>query len=39
MMNTVSIRLGELVDRFGGQLIGSPDIAVVGIAPLRDAGD
>ncbi|MCU6433605.1 UDP-3-O-(3-hydroxymyristoyl)glucosamine N-acyltransferase [Undibacterium sp. Jales W-56] len=34
----MSIRLGELVDRFGGQLIGSPDLAVTGIAPLSDAG-
>lgn len=38
-MTTTSTRLGELVDRFGGQLIGSPDIVVVGIAPLSDAGD
>ncbi|MBC3878799.1 UDP-3-O-(3-hydroxymyristoyl)glucosamine N-acyltransferase [Undibacterium sp. FT79W] len=36
-MTTTSTRLGELVDRFGGQLIGSPDIVVVGIAPLSDA--
>ncbi|MFZ6644313.1 UDP-3-O-(3-hydroxymyristoyl)glucosamine N-acyltransferase [Undibacterium sp. TJN25] len=38
-MTTVSIRLGELVDRFGGQLIGSPDIQVAGIAPLSDADE
>ncbi|MBC3860920.1 UDP-3-O-(3-hydroxymyristoyl)glucosamine N-acyltransferase [Undibacterium jejuense] len=38
-MTTTSTRLGELVDRFGGQLIGSPDITVTGIAPLSDAGD
>lgn len=38
-MTTNSIRLGELVDRFGGQLIGSPDIEVNGIAPLSDATD
>ena len=37
-MTTISIRLGELVDRFGGQLIGSPDVDVTGIAPLSDAG-
>ena len=36
-MTTTSIRLGELVDRFGGQLIGSQDICVTGIAPLSDA--
>ncbi len=36
-MTDISIRLGELVDRFGGQLIGNPDIEVVGIAPLSDA--
>ena len=36
-MTDISIRLGELVDRFGGQLIGNPDIQVVGIAPLSDA--
>ncbi|MFZ6817855.1 UDP-3-O-(3-hydroxymyristoyl)glucosamine N-acyltransferase [Undibacterium sp. Ji22W] len=38
-MTNKSIRLGELVDRFGGQLIGNPDIQVVGIAPLSDASD
>ena len=38
-MTEISIRLGELVDRFGGQLIGDPDIQVVGIAPLSDASD
>ncbi|MBC3870378.1 UDP-3-O-(3-hydroxymyristoyl)glucosamine N-acyltransferase [Undibacterium oligocarboniphilum] len=37
-MTTTSTRLGELVDRFGGQLIGSPDLTVTGIAPLSDAG-
>ena len=36
-MTSTSTRLGELVDRFGGQLIGSPDTAVIGIAPLSDA--
>nr|WP_315469139.1 UDP-3-O-(3-hydroxymyristoyl)glucosamine N-acyltransferase [uncultured Undibacterium sp.] len=38
-MTNKSIRLAELVDRFGGQLIGNPDIQVVGIAPLSDASD
>ena len=28
------IRLGELVERFGGQLKGSPELAVSGFAPL-----
>ena len=37
-MTTTSTRLGELVDRFGGQLIGSPDICVSGIAALSEAG-
>ncbi len=36
-MTEISIRLGELVDRFGGQLLGSADCAIVGIAPLGDA--
>ena len=31
-------RLGELVERFGGQLAGDPNIAVTGIAPLAEAG-
>jgi UDP-3-O-[3-hydroxymyristoyl] glucosamine N-acyltransferase len=35
----MNIRLAELVDRFGGQLFGSPDIDVIGIAPLSDAND
>lgn len=30
-------RLGELVERLGGRLIGNADIEVVGIAPLSDA--
>lgn len=38
-MTDISIRLSDLVDRFGGQLIGNPDIQVVGIAPLSDASD
>ncbi len=32
-------RLGELVERFGGQLVGNPDLEVQGIAPLDSAGD
>lgn len=36
---TTSIRLGELVDRFGGHLTGSPDVIVTGIAPLSEASD
>ena len=36
---TASIRLGDLVDRFGGHLTGSPDITVTGIAPLSEAGE
>jgi len=31
-------RLGDLVERFGGQLEGDPNIDVSGIAPLTDAG-
>jgi UDP-3-O-[3-hydroxymyristoyl] glucosamine N-acyltransferase len=31
-------RLAELVERFGGQLAGDPNIEVTGIAPLTDAG-
>jgi UDP-3-O-[3-hydroxymyristoyl] glucosamine N-acyltransferase len=31
-------RLGELVERFGGQLAGDENIEVSGIAPLDDAG-
>ncbi|MBS7328313.1 MAG: UDP-3-O-(3-hydroxymyristoyl)glucosamine N-acyltransferase [Oxalobacter sp.] len=34
----MSIKLQELVDRFGGQLIGDGDVEVVGFAPLNDAG-
>ncbi|CAN5844380.1 UDP-3-O-(3-hydroxymyristoyl)glucosamine N-acyltransferase [soil metagenome] len=37
-MTSTGIRLGELVDRFGGQLIGNPDTRVIGIASLSDAG-
>ena len=31
-------RLGALVERFGGQLVGEPNLEVTGIAPLADAG-
>jgi UDP-3-O-[3-hydroxymyristoyl] glucosamine N-acyltransferase len=31
-------RLGDLIDRFGGELLGDPDILIAGIAPLADAG-
>ena len=31
-------RLGDLVERFGGQLVGDPDHEVQGIAPLDSAG-
>ena len=31
-------RLGELVERFGGELAGDPNLEVTGIAPLSDAG-
>ena len=31
-------RLGELVERLGGQLAGDPNLEVTGIAPLSDAG-
>ena len=34
----MTTRLGELVERFGGQLVGNPEIAVTSIAPL-DAAD
>ena len=30
-------RLGELVERFGGQLVGNPNLEVQGIAPLDSA--
>ena len=30
-------RLGDLVERFGGQLVGDPDLEVSGIAPLDSA--
>ena len=31
-------RLGDLVERFGGELAGEPNLEVTGIAPLADAG-
>ena len=31
-------RLGELVERLGGQLVGDANLEVTGIAPLTDAG-
>ncbi|QBE65737.1 UDP-3-O-(3-hydroxymyristoyl)glucosamine N-acyltransferase [Pseudoduganella lutea] len=34
----MGIRLGDLVERFGGELTGDPNLQVVGIAPLTDAG-
>jgi UDP-3-O-[3-hydroxymyristoyl] glucosamine N-acyltransferase len=34
----MGIRLGELVERFGGQLAGDPNLEVTGIAPLDGAG-
>ncbi len=32
------IRLQDLVERFGGQLVGDPDICVTAVAPLDSAG-
>jgi UDP-3-O-[3-hydroxymyristoyl] glucosamine N-acyltransferase len=37
-MTSMGTRLAELVERFGGQLAGDPDLEVAGIAPLTDAG-
>ncbi len=34
----MGIRLGDLVERFGGQLVGNPDLEVQAIAPLDSAG-
>lgn len=34
----MSTRLGKMVERLGGQLIGDPEIEVSGIAPLEEAG-
>jgi UDP-3-O-[3-hydroxymyristoyl] glucosamine N-acyltransferase len=36
--NFPGVRLGDLVERFGGQLVGSPDLVVASIAPLDNAG-
>jgi UDP-3-O-[3-hydroxymyristoyl] glucosamine N-acyltransferase len=33
----MATRLGELVERFGGQLVGDPNLEVQGIAPLDSA--
>jgi UDP-3-O-[3-hydroxymyristoyl] glucosamine N-acyltransferase len=33
----MSTRLGDLVERLGGQLIGDADVEILGIAPLSDA--
>ena len=38
-MTSTTIRLGEVVERFGGQLLGDPNTEVVGIAPLSDASE
>ena len=34
---TRGVRLGDLVERFGGQLVGNPDLVVASIAPLDSA--
>ena len=34
----MGIRLGDLVERFGGQLVGDPNLEVSAIAPLDTAG-
>lgn len=34
----MGIRLGDLVERFGGQLVGDPDLEIEAIAPLDSAG-
>ena len=34
----MATRLGALVERFGGQLVGDANLEVTGIAPLADAG-
>lgn len=36
--SSTTTRLGDLIDRFGGQLVGDPNLVVHGIAPLSDAG-
>ncbi len=37
MKSTTVITLGALIDQCGGELFGSPEISVSGIAPLADA--
>ena len=34
----MATRLGQLVERLGGQLVGDPNLEVTGIAPLANAG-
>mgnify|MGYP000508810678 CR=1 FL=1 len=36
-MNKTCLRLGDIVDLIGGQLIGDPEFQVIGIAPLNEA--
>jgi UDP-3-O-[3-hydroxymyristoyl] glucosamine N-acyltransferase len=36
--SSTATRLGALIERFGGQLAGDPNIVIDGIAPLADAG-
>lgn len=36
--NKHGTRLGDLIERFGGDLAGDPNILIAGIAPLADAG-
>ncbi|WMW82441.1 UDP-3-O-(3-hydroxymyristoyl)glucosamine N-acyltransferase [Undibacterium cyanobacteriorum] len=38
-MTSTAIRLGEVVERFGGQLLGDSNVEVIGIAPLSDASE
>ncbi len=33
----MTTQLGELVERFGGRLVGNPNIEILGIAPLTEA--
>jgi UDP-3-O-[3-hydroxymyristoyl] glucosamine N-acyltransferase len=34
----MGVRLGELIDRFGGQLLGGADVDITSVAPLERAG-
>jgi UDP-3-O-[3-hydroxymyristoyl] glucosamine N-acyltransferase len=34
----MGVRLGDLIERFGGQLMGAPDLEVAAVAPLERAG-